>query len=130
MTDPHLICVVEDDPDIRETLQALLELEGYRVVTAANGLEALRLLDRIKGSGLPALVLLDLMMPVMNGSDFVAAARRLYSTTELPIIVLSAIAEQAKVFATQLAGILRKPVHVDYLLETVRRFSTPKEQSA
>src|SRR5690606_16492213 len=65
--------VVEADVDVRETLEDILESEGYTVTTAANGQEAL---ERLSGAALPCVVLLDLMMPVMNGREFLAALRR------------------------------------------------------
>ncbi|MEO5970088.1 MAG: response regulator [Bdellovibrionia bacterium] len=64
------ILVVEDEESIRENFQLLLELEGYSVFTASNGKESLRILKTIEK---PCLILLDLLMPVMNGMEFLEA---------------------------------------------------------
>src|SRR5918912_3194653 len=81
----RLVLVVDDDPDILQTLGLCLTTEGYRVLTAANGREALDVLERER----PSVILLDLMMPVMDGWQFV---RELEKTGRrgTPMIVLSA----------------------------------------
>ena len=64
------ILLVEDDPDIRAMIAQLLELEGYRVRVSANGVDGLQILRGLEGEERPGLILLDLMMPVMNGWQF------------------------------------------------------------
>ena len=81
------VLVVEDDQGIREMMKIFLEMEGYHVVTAANGWEGLERLSRLSE---PGLVLLDLMMPVMNGWTFVQECRRTKGCAEVPIVVTSA----------------------------------------
>ncbi|MDC0668015.1 response regulator [Nannocystis radixulma] len=121
----HACCfvlVVDDDPDVCETLQTVLEVSGYRVAAAANGLEALKTLR----SGLrPCLVLLDLMMPVMNGLEFRAEQRSDPAIAAVPVVVVSGdhhVAEKATEMG--LEG-LAKPIDIDDLLQLVARFCGP-----
>lgn len=108
------VLVVEDDDSIRETVRQILELEGYTVHTAENGQRALEVLQGLR---YPCLILLDLMMPVMNGWQFLEARKKNSVISELPVIVVSAIAEQAReAGATE---IMRKPPDLDNLLRTV-----------
>src|SRR5687768_645517 len=100
------ILVVEDDNDIRETVQQILELEGYQVFTAANGKEALDALEHIPH---PCLILLDLMMPVMNGWQFLEAKQRNAVISTLPVVVVSAVAEHVKNVTT----VVKKPPDID-----------------
>lgn len=111
------VLVVEDDQAIRETLRMLLELEGYRVITATNGQEALGLLKTIEP---PCLILLDLMMPVMNGWDFLKARSSDAALEAIPVIVVSAANAGSLVFPPGADALVRKPVDVDVLLKAVR----------
>jgi CheY-like chemotaxis protein len=110
------VLIVEDDHDIREALQGVLSLEGYRTVAAENGRDALDLLEHMQTP--PFLLLVDLMMPVMNGWDFVAAVRRDPQLSEIPIVVVSAIGASQPV--PEDVVFLKKPVQVERLLEVVR----------
>lgn len=112
------ILVVEDDHDIREALQGVLGLEGYATAAAENGREALEVLRATRP--LPFLLLIDLMMPVMNGWDLVATLRKDAALARLPIVVISAIGASQPVPPGVL--FLKKPVQVDRLLEVVREF--------
>jgi two-component system, chemotaxis family, chemotaxis protein CheY len=118
---PGPILIVEDDDDIRESLGLLLSLEGYAVESAANGVDALGMLDR-PGAERPKLILLDLMMPVMNGIEFHQELRRRPALSGLPVVVLSGDPSVDQKAATMgVAGALRKPVEGDRLIEVVRR---------
>ena len=123
------VLVVDDEPNIRAFVQLALEDEGYGVVTAANGAEALELLRATN----PSLILLDLRMPGMGGVEFVETYRK-YEMAEgqagqraakpVPIIVVTAsrIAEvDPESFGA--TGVLRKPFEVDALLESVARYA-------
>lgn len=105
------VLVVDDDAEIRETLMALLEQEGYVVVGAANGEEALAALRRVH----PSLMLLDLMMPVMSGWEVLEELQETGELAETPIIVVSAMC------APGARACLRKPVDLDELLQAVGR---------
>ena len=114
----HSILIVDDDDDIRELLAEVLEDEGYRVATARNGLDALTQLRA--GGARPSMILLDLMMPVMNGFQFLEAFRRDPALSPIPIAVVSAHgglgpAERAAIAAP----ILAKPLALPRLLEVV-----------
>ena len=112
------VLIVEDDEDIRDVLLQVLELEGYRVVAAANGQEALALL---RNGEHPDLILLDLMMPVMDGWQFRAEQQKHSEWSEIPVVILSAHGNaQQKAAGIQAAGYLRKPVELETLLNTVK----------
>jgi two-component system chemotaxis response regulator CheY len=116
---PSYILVVDDDVAIREALEAVLEDEGYVVQSAANGREALALLRA--GEGPPAVILLDLMMPVMNGWEFRAAQQDDPILAQIPVVVISADRDvAAKAAALQVPRYLAKPVNLDVLLDMVR----------
>ena len=127
--DPSTVLVVEDDADIRFSLQILLQDEGYEAVSAANGRQALALLRAMPM--LPCLILLDLMMPDMDGWQFRAEQRRDPELASIPIMILSAAADlpmqTAKLGAV---GVMQKPVHVEELLEEIRRHCPPPRRAS
>jgi ammonium transporter len=87
---PGYILIVEDDDNIRDVLGRSLEKMGWGVREATNGLSALEILHNLGSEDLPSLVLLDLMMPVMDGFQFVAAVRQNPQWEQIPIVVLTA----------------------------------------
>jgi len=109
------ILIIEDETDLRDTLCDLLELEGFEVVSAANGHEGLAVLER---GDPPCLILLDLMMPVMNGWEFLEALRQrpALRPPDLPIAVVSAAADLSEVGERYGCTVLKKPVRIDQLL--------------
>jgi CheY-like chemotaxis protein len=110
------ILVVDDDEFIREALCEALEVEGYRVTVAGNGAEALAKL----GADLPNVILLDLMMPVMNGWQFRERQLADPRLSPIPVIVLSAHGHGAQAAAVlSSAAFLAKPFSLDHLLEAV-----------
>lgn len=111
------VLIVDDDEGIRETLCLALELEGFDAVAAEHGKIAL---EYLKSHSKPHLVILDLMMPVMNGWDFLHAVRDIPEFSSLPIVVVTAFAARAKGLAVQ--GQLEKPVELEALLSTVKQF--------
>jgi CheY-like chemotaxis protein len=108
------IVVIEDDTDLRETLKDLLEMEGFSVVTASKGREGLR---QIEQNGQPCLILLDLMMPVMNGWEFLETLRREKAAllAQTPVAVVSAAADIADVERDYGCSVLKKPVNLERL---------------
>lgn len=108
------ILVIDDDPDIREALGGVLELEGYSVQAFGDAREALAWLD---AGHAPALVLLDLMMPGMNGWQFLAALEERPRLGKLPVVVLTGARESN---GLHVSALLKKPVDLDVLLEAVR----------
>ena len=112
------ILVVEDDPDIREMLATMLELQGHSVVTATNGAEAYNMARQHH----PALILLDLMMPVMGGVAFRRAQVANASIAAVPVVVFSAHHEAASIAKRlNVAGCLKNPVDFDELVLIVER---------
>jgi CheY-like chemotaxis protein len=119
------VLVVEDDADIRETTVEALADHGYDVLSAGNGREAL---DTLRGaSHLPCVILLDLMMPVMNGREFRREQVRDAAIAHIPVVVVSAFADAAKE-ARQLGAVacLEKPLTLSALLATAKRYCAAK----
>jgi CheY-like chemotaxis protein len=113
------ILVVEDDFSIRETIAELLEGEGYSVTRAANGAEAL---ERLRRTEETSLILLDLMMPVMDGWEFRSRQKSDPRLAGIPVVVLSADnALDQKVSSLGVDAWLSKPFEVERLLETIDR---------
>jgi CheY-like chemotaxis protein len=114
------VLVVDDDPSIQGFLAEALADEGYGVRTAGNGREALAIL----GEWLPDLILLDLMMPEMDGWDFRAAQRTMPAVASVPVIVLSATRDlAAKVQTLGAAEVFAKPFDLEKLLGTIERIT-------
>jgi CheY-like chemotaxis protein len=108
------VLVVEDDAGIRESVCQILEDEGFPTVSACNGKEALATLRNM--TSLPRLILLDLMMPIMNGWEFYELISRDRTVSFIPVVVMSA--QETDVYAGSLR-LLRKPLALDQLLSTV-----------
>jgi CheY-like chemotaxis protein len=114
-----VVLIVEDDPAMRRALAGLVEAEGYAVRAAGNGREALDLLASEEAP--PSLILLDLMMPVMDGWRFLAERRRIAPPRSgAPVVLLSGLGFIAD--ATDVSDFLRKPVDARALVDCVRRF--------
>lgn len=115
------ILVVEDDTSIRELLVELLESEGYDVASAVNGLEGLKILQSQK---LPDLILIDLMMPVMDGYSFRTEQLKNQEWSKIPTVVMSAEANaKEKMKNFNITAFLSKPVELETILKTVARYS-------
>jgi CheY-like chemotaxis protein len=113
----HRIMVIEDDNDIRSSVCTILEEEGYSTLDASNGRQALELL-RQEPQNPPCLILLDLMMPVMNGWEFYEHLSRDSSLTSIAVVVMTAQTEGAQIGSLRL---LRKPLHLEDLISVVRQ---------
>jgi CheY-like chemotaxis protein len=115
------VLLVEDDPDIRHVLADLLGRNGYEVAVAGDGRLALEYLDR---HGPPRLILLDLVMPVMDGWEFLRERRARPVLLDVPVIVFSAVADVKGPDPLSLgaAEVLRKPVGLADVLDAVRRY--------
>ncbi|WP_205665259.1 response regulator transcription factor [Caldimonas tepidiphila] len=110
------VLVVEDDRDIRESLVMILEHEGYVVAAAADGQEALDWLGRGQE---PELILLDLMMPRVDGWEFLSCWQVRPAASRCPVIVLSGADVRQNPQGAE--AVLRKPVSIDELLAAVGR---------
>jgi CheY-like chemotaxis protein len=118
------VLVVEDDADILRAVVQVLEDEGYAVRAAENGRVALAAL-REPGAPKPCVILLDLMMPVMDGWAFRAEQLRDPALSDIPVIVLTADGAAAeKISLMHGAGALRKPVELLTLLDAIQPFVT------
>ena len=113
---PRPILLVEDDATIRELLCALLEHRGYTTTSAASGEEALAIL-RAKSCP-PGLIVLDLMMPAMDGYAFRAAQKEIPEMAEIPVAVMSAILDP-RIDELEPAAVILKPLDFDDLLPVI-----------
>jgi CheY-like chemotaxis protein len=112
------VLIVEDDADLRDMMAQLLALEGFQTATVANGREALEYLQQ---GAAPDLILLDLMMPVMDGFEFRRQQQADPAMANVPVIVLSAL-DQHRTADVSADAFLKKPLDFDRLLVLVRRF--------
>jgi CheY-like chemotaxis protein len=110
------VLVVDDEPDIRDTVSAMLEIEGYAVGQAANGADALAVVERDP----PDVILLDMRMPVLDGWGFASELRR--RGHPIPVVVMTA-ARDASRWASEIAARawLSKPFRYDDLIGAVER---------
>lgn len=116
------ILIIEDDPDIRETLQDILQDEGLAADTAVNGQAGLDYLNAC--AELPALILVDLSMPVMDGIEFCLRAQKVERFRAIPLVVLSADRQPDKrMGACRVTDYVRKPVDLAALLAKIRELA-------
>jgi CheY-like chemotaxis protein len=117
MSGAKLILVVDDDAFIQDALREALEDEGYAVIIAANGAEALR---KVRSGCRPDAILLDHMMPVMDGPTFAAEVSKDPGLAGMPIILITADARaKEKAVGIGLHAFLRKPLKLEELLSTI-----------
>jgi len=115
------ILIVEDDNSIRELLVELLQGEGYDVTSAVNGLEGLKCLEQNPNFNL---ILIDLMMPVMDGYSFRTEQMKNPKFSKIPVVVMSAEANaKEKLKSYQITAFLSKPVELDTIIKTVELYS-------
>ncbi|MEO5971300.1 MAG: response regulator [Bdellovibrionia bacterium] len=114
------ILIVEDEPEIRENLQMFLEFEGFQIFSASNGKEAL---DILRTMATPCLILLDLLMPVMTGREFLEAKSREGRFAGIPVYVVSGIANAPHLMGT--VGFVQKPIELDGFLKKVKEYCSP-----
>jgi DNA-binding response OmpR family regulator len=111
------VLVVEDDADLREMMAQILTLEGFEADTATDGADAL---NHLKAAGPPPhVILLDLMMPRMDGWAFVDRQAATPAIAGIPVVVVSA-APRDRLRGIRAAAILQKPLNFDELITTVR----------
>ena len=115
------ILIVEDDNSIRELLVELLQGEGYDVTSAVNGLEGLKCLEHNSNFNL---ILIDLMMPVMDGYTFRTEQMKNPKFSKIPVVVMSAEANaKEKLKSYGITAFLSKPVELDTIIKTVELYS-------
>ncbi|MBP9679824.1 MAG: response regulator [Bacteriovorax sp.] len=115
LTGKYLL-IIEDNKDIQNVLKTALEIEGYLIFTANNGKEGLEQLSKMP---IPCMVLLDLMMPIMNGWEFADEISRDIIYSSIPIVVVSAFND--KNFNTEKNNYIQKPIDLDALLKTISK---------
>ena len=114
------VLLAEDDLEIRDILQDLLEAEGYDVIPASHGRQALEFLQGARGGEkLPDLVVLDLMMPLVDGHQVLDTMKSDPELSAIPVVVLSAVARERPVGA---AAFLRKPIPLQKFFDTIKGF--------
>lgn len=115
------VLIVEDDRDLCDAVSESLLEAGYDVAVAGNGAVAIEVLETSRVQ--PGLILLDLMMPVMDGEEFLHEIRKQPRWAALPVVVFTADGQAVtKVVSLGAQGALRKPVKLDDLLDTVSRY--------
>ncbi len=120
--DSTSVLVVDDDQAIQDTLREILQDEGYRVQTAGNGVEALRVLRRVR----PSLIVLDLNMPILSGDEFRVVQCLDPALRDIPTVVLSAVDRlDARTPGLGVEVCLAKPIKLGDLLAVVKRFCGP-----
>jgi CheY-like chemotaxis protein len=115
--EPRGVLIIDDDPEMRSALAYALAEAGYAVRCAENGRAALEVL--VGGGELPGLILLDLVMPVMNGGQFLAALQEDARLASLPVVIMSALGNPDVAAGLEL---LSKPLELDKLLGLVRTY--------
>jgi CheY-like chemotaxis protein len=121
------VLIVEDDPDTREMVRQLLARQGFYVVAAEDGLEALHLLRAVRHRApeAPCLVLLDLSMPRLGGNEFRRSQLGDPTVANVPIAVMSGAADlEERAAAMGAVATIAKPLDIDVLLEIVKRYCT------
>src|SRR5690348_14594099 len=117
------ILVIDDNQDVLSAMSFFLEMKGFSVSTAHDGVEGL---DRMKADDHISLVLLDLWMPVMDGWEFLRHKTDDPCIAEIPVIVISAVSPDS---LDGVQAVLQKPVHPEELVDAVRRHQTPCAQA-
>jgi CheY-like chemotaxis protein len=121
MSRDSTVLIIDDDEDIRETLSSALEAAGHAVASVGSGLDALRW---IESHGAPSLILLDLMMPRMDGEEFLCALRKNPAFPEAHVVIMSGhVSGREKMRELGVNACLVKPFDLDELERTVSRFA-------
>ncbi len=112
------ILIVDDDPGLQETLAAIVESEGYEAVVARDGVEALEKLREVE----PALMLVDLAMPRLDGQGLIEELERQGRRADIPIVVLTAdVRAKQKALTVRADGYVEKPFRISALLDEIDR---------
>lgn len=114
------ILLIDDEPDLRECISELLESEGYKVNQAENGKVAL---EKLKSGQIPRIIVLDYMMPVMDGKTFCENAAKDQQLSSIPIILLTAANVPTETTAEMAVSVkLEKPIDIEKFLNAVRSY--------
>lgn len=113
-----VVLIIEDEYTIRETLREALEIEGYSVLTAEHGKEGLNIL---RSHPAPNLILLDMMMPIMSGDEFLDRIALEPAHSRIPVIIISATADEKTIKGAK--AFVKKPPDLEALLGMIQKFS-------
>ena len=119
MSTDKYVLLVEDDLDISEAVESILTEEGYKIKCVFNGKEALEFLETAETT--PGLILLDIMMPYMNGYEFRAAQLEIPKIAKIPTIILSAAGKHEDIGKLNFQECLKKPLDLETLIDVVKR---------
>jgi CheY-like chemotaxis protein len=114
----NAILIVDDDEGIQDILRLALQMHDYPVAVASNGKEALALLENMPA---PCLIVTDLMMPTMNGREFIDELDRHPEWSQIPVAIVSAFADQARLVERPVS-VIEKPIELTKLMNLVRQF--------
>ncbi len=117
---PYDILIVEDNPTIRGVMQMGFELEGFSVRVACDGLDAL---NHLEGDSLPQLILIDLLMPKINGFEFLERIKKdpTLPASKIPVIVISAVANASREKIPHAHAVFSKPVDFELLFQAAEK---------
>src|SRR6476469_1600253 len=122
------ILTVDDDESIRQSVTEMLEMEGFEAVWAKNGQVAIDYLNRIPEAELPDLVLLDYMMPVMNGKEFFREKEKNPRLAKIPVVMMTANGNLVNVMdnVESAGGYMSKPMDYETVVKMVKHFIGPE----
>lgn len=128
MLEPRRLLLIDDDEDLRESMSEALESAGFKVASAANGKEAL---DRLSSEELPEVILLDLLMPVMNGWQFCEQRKKDPRLAHIPIIAMSAAVSKDpwSPYYLEVDDFVAKPVELDDLVGKLAALADGKDEA-
>jgi CheY-like chemotaxis protein len=115
----NVVLLVDDEPDIRDSLKVLIESRGYTVATAIDGRQAF---DLMCDAQPPNLVVLDLLMPGMTGWEFLAKVKKIDRLSQIPVVVVSGLDGELMPSGDEIAGRMQKPIDVNELYGVLDRY--------
>lgn len=117
------IMVIDDDPDIRDCMVDALNHVGYKVLCAENGVEALETLSHLPSEEIPGCIILDMMMPIMDGPTFLRELDHVPEpVSQIPIIVASANLNYQQIPMKHVVQKIEKPMDLDALFDTAKKY--------
>lgn len=127
MKNCKLVLIIEDDRDLRDNISDCLKSEGYQVLEAENGQAGLNILTGLSSDSLPSCILLDYMMPVMDGKTFMKTLEKNHehNWAKIPIVLATAKGNLSSELSELplVKEVLKKPMDIDNLLQIVEKYS-------
>lgn len=113
------VLIAEDNSDCQHLLHLVLENEGFAVLAASDGEQAIHLLKEVK----PDVIVTDLMLPIVSGGDFIRYVRKTAGLAQIPIVVVSGYSQayEAEAFEAGASAVLQKPIDFDLLLDAIKQ---------